>query len=107
MKAFNNLHFGKMIDFFFEFIPQIILILVLFGWMDLLIILKWLHTVNIDDPTQNDIRATDPSIITTMINMFLTPGTTPKYPGNILFDSQIDVAVVRLSNAIYKPCSKL
>jgi V-type H+-transporting ATPase subunit a len=49
MKAFNNIHFGKTIDFFFEFIPQIVLLMVLFGWMDFLIIVKWLRTTNIDD----------------------------------------------------------
>lgn len=47
MKAFNNLHFGKTIDFLFEFLPQIILLMVLFGWMDFLIILKWLRVCNI------------------------------------------------------------
>jgi hypothetical protein len=32
-----------MIDFIFEFIPQIILLLALFGWMDVLIVAKWLE----------------------------------------------------------------
>jgi V-type H+-transporting ATPase subunit a len=52
MKAFNNIHFGKTIDFLFEFLPQIILLMVLFGWMDFLIIVKWLTTC--------DIQSTDP-----------------------------------------------
>jgi V-type H+-transporting ATPase subunit a len=42
MKAFNAIHFGRWIDFFFEFLPQIVLLWALFGWMDLLIIVKWL-----------------------------------------------------------------
>jgi len=42
MKAFNALYFKKSLDFFFEFIPQIVLLSVLFGWMDVLIIGKWL-----------------------------------------------------------------
>jgi len=41
MKAFNSIHQKKTIDFFFEFIPQIVLLLVLFGFMDLLIVIKW------------------------------------------------------------------
>jgi V-type H+-transporting ATPase subunit a len=41
MKAFNAVYFGSKIDFFFEFIPQIILLNVIFGWMDILIIAKW------------------------------------------------------------------
>lgn len=41
MKGFNSLYFNNMLDFFFEFIPQIVLLLALFGWMDILIIGKW------------------------------------------------------------------
>ena len=41
MKGLNSLYFRRMIDFIFEFIPQIILLLALFGWMDVLIIAKW------------------------------------------------------------------
>lgn len=42
MKALNSLYHKKTIDFIFEFIPQIILLLSLFGFMDLLIVVKWL-----------------------------------------------------------------
>ncbi len=42
MKGANNLYNSDMLGFVGEFIPQIILMLALFGWMDLLIILKWL-----------------------------------------------------------------
>lgn len=42
MKAFNSLYYQRYIDFFFEFIPQILLLLALFGFMDLIIIIKWL-----------------------------------------------------------------
>lgn len=41
MKAFNAAYFKNKLDFFFEFVPQIILMFVLFGYMDLLIITKW------------------------------------------------------------------
>jgi V-type H+-transporting ATPase subunit a len=47
MKGFNALYFGAYVDFFFEFLPQIFLILALFGWMDALIVAKWLHPVDI------------------------------------------------------------
>lgn len=43
MKAFNAFYFGHMVDFFFEFIPQILLLNVIFGWMDILIIAKWCY----------------------------------------------------------------
>ena len=41
-KGLNNIYFRQGIDFIFEFIPQIVFMLCLFGFMDLLIVLKWL-----------------------------------------------------------------
>jgi V-type H+-transporting ATPase subunit a len=88
MKGLNSLYFKKPLDFIFEFIPQIILILVLFGWMDVLIIAKWMYPRNaeINSPPLNTITNTTnpyddpnfsaislaPSIITTMIGIFLS-----------------------------------
>jgi V-type H+-transporting ATPase subunit a len=69
IKASNSLYFKRKLDFYFEFIPQLIFMTVLFGYMDFLIIFKWLK------PWQPyDINA--PSIITTMINMPLRMGET-------------------------------
>jgi len=42
MKAVNAITFKSKTDFFFEFIPQIVLLSVLFGYMNILIIIKWL-----------------------------------------------------------------
>lgn len=42
MKGFNAIYHRSAIDFIFEFLPQIVFLLALFGFMDLLIILKWL-----------------------------------------------------------------
>jgi V-type H+-transporting ATPase subunit a len=55
-----------MIDFFFEFLPQLLLLSVLFGYMCLLIIVKWLT------PWKNTAEA--PSIISFMINIYLKNG---------------------------------
>lgn len=71
MKAFNAFHFRSFLDLIFEFIPQITLLLCLFGFMDVLIIWKWLQNwifIN-KDPAE-----TAPSIIGIMINMFLKFG---------------------------------
>lgn len=62
IKAFNAAHFRSAVDFVFEFIPQIVLMLSLFGYMDALIIIKWLT-----DFKGRENRA--PSIINTMINI--------------------------------------
>lgn len=42
MKGLNAIYHKSAIDFLFEFVPQIIFLHCLFGFMDLLIILKWL-----------------------------------------------------------------
>jgi V-type H+-transporting ATPase subunit a len=83
MKAFNALYFRRYVDFLFEFLPQIILLWALFGWMDLLVIVKWLTPWEVPC-TQSGARldsSSAPSIITIMIAMFLkggaiTPGET-------------------------------
>ena len=89
LKAFNNVYFGKYVDLFFEFLPQIILLWVLFGWMDILIVIKWLHTMNIesDDAIMKETVHYAPSIITTMINEFLNFGTKPdNLPYSLFFE---------------------
>lgn len=68
MKGLNSIYFGLPIDFFFEFIPQMVLLLAMFGFMDLLIITKWLTNFSAMD------GANPPSIITMMIDMFLALG---------------------------------
>lgn len=70
MKGLNCIHFGIWLDFIFEFLPQITFFLCTFGYMDFMIIYKWLHVY---DPS------TAPSIITLMINMVLQP-TAPVNP---------------------------
>lgn len=62
MKAFNAVNNSSVIDFVFEFIPQIILLVGLFGYMDLLIVIKWLTDYT-------GIEGQAPSIINTMINI--------------------------------------
>jgi len=74
MKAFNASYFKNKLDFFFEFVPQIILLLVLFGFMDLMIICKWLT-----DFTGREHLA--PSVISHMISMALNGGAIE--PGQV------------------------
>jgi V-type H+-transporting ATPase subunit a len=42
LKGLNSIYFSSALDFIFEFIPQFVFLLAMFGYMDLLIILKWL-----------------------------------------------------------------
>ena len=70
LRGSNALHFNKKLDFLFEFLPQLIILVALFGYMDLLIIMKWLT-----DWTGRESKA--PSIIQTMIAMFIEFGALP------------------------------
>lgn len=92
MKGLNSLYFRNKLDFFFEFIPQFLLMFALFGWMDILIIAKWAEKKDIEniflDPCpssgteQQNIEAMklfqlvnkSPAIISTMIDNFLNFG---------------------------------
>lgn len=85
LKGFNALYKNSSIDYFFEFVPQIIFLLGLFGYMDVMIITKWLT-----DWTGNEGNA--PSIITQMINNIIKGG---KIEGSALIfndDTQIFVS---------------
>ena len=73
MKGSNTIFRRNWVDFFFEFLPQLIFLLVLFGYMDFLIVYKWLESW--DGNTANA-----PSIITTMINMAMKLGKTVPLP---------------------------
>lgn len=66
IKAANSIYFNKMFDFLFEFLPQIILLWSIFGYMVCLIIIKW--------KTYYENTNEAPSIISVMINMFLNFG---------------------------------
>lgn len=70
VKASNSLYFRRYVEFFFEFLPQLAFMVLLFGYMDFLIVYKWLQ----EWPNPE----VAPSIITTMINMPLKMGKTVK-----------------------------
>jgi len=65
VSLFNALHFNKKIDIWGVFLPQILFLQALFGYMCLLIIVKWLT------PWPDPSKA--PFLLTVMINMFLSP----------------------------------
>mmetsp|Transcript_1998 Transcript_1998/g.1805 ORF Transcript_1998/g.1805 Transcript_1998/m.1805 type:complete len:319 (+) Transcript_1998:344-1300(+) len=91
MKAFNSLYFGRKIEFFFEFIPQIVLLWSLFGFMNVLIVVKWL--TNWEGRTE---RA--PGIISIMISLFLNQGAVDEEYDPLLWneDAQQLISIVLL-----------
>lgn len=72
IKASNALYFKRKVQLVFQFIPQLVFLVLVFGYMDFLIIFKWLKDWGYDSPHA-------PSIITTMINLPLAVGQTVKY----------------------------
>jgi vacuolar-type H+-ATPase subunit I/STV1 len=85
IKYFNAQFFKRKLETFFEFIPQILFLGLLFGYMDFLIIYKWLTNwgcvVRIDPITGSQgIECVKdhlpPSIISTMMDIGLKVGST-------------------------------
>ena len=73
LRGLNNLFFKDYLGFFFEFIPQIIFMLLLFGYMIALIFIKWGT-----DYSKNTAKA--PSIITILMNLALKGGSVDGKP---------------------------
>jgi V-type H+-transporting ATPase subunit a len=72
LKACNALHRQNFLDLWGEFLPQIILLLGLFGYMDLIIIVKW--CTEYTDPGDA------PSVISFMISIMLNQGEIDGQP---------------------------
>jgi V-type H+-transporting ATPase subunit a len=72
-KGLNAKYRGDKLEFLHEFVPQLTMLLCLFGYMDLLIIIKWLTNYLGQEHTA-------PSIITTMVGMFLESGRVQGQP---------------------------
>jgi len=69
----NAIFFKSKIDFFFECIPMLIFMLCFFGWMDFMILYKWLHPI----------ATGPPGIINSLICMAMGPmgvGQTDEFP---------------------------
>ena len=73
LRGLNNIYFNDLTGFLFEFIPQICFMLLLFGYMIILIFVKW--AINYDNDTSKA-----PSIITILMNLFLKNGSVEKKP---------------------------
>ena len=111
LRGLNNLYFQDYIGFCFEFIPQIIFMLLLFGYMIALIFIKWGT-----DYSRNTANA--PSIITILMNLALKNGSVDGKPvwstvekeekTNKLFFmiSLICIPVILLIKPIIKICER-
>ena len=81
----NGKYFKKALNIYCEFVPQIIFLNCMFGYLSILIIYKWLHASWWPQPEG------PPALLQTLIFMFLSPGKVlPKdqiYPGQAFVQS--------------------
>lgn len=66
--AFNHVYFGDYVDLFVEFIPEVIILMCTFGYMDFLIIYKWVR-----DWRYRPSGTVVPGVLATMTDFFLHP----------------------------------
>ena len=71
LKGLNALHEKDCAEFVFIFIPQIIMMLIMFGYMDFLIFVKW--------NTPYECTCLAPDIKAYLMNIFLKFGSLPEY----------------------------
>lgn len=71
--CFSNSYFRKPVNIFCEFIPQVIFLMSIFGYMNLLIIAKWIVF-------DSESSGSAPSILITLINMFMQKYDDPNDP---------------------------
>lgn len=73
LKGTNELYFGNILSFILEFIPQLLFMFFLFGYMILMIFIKW--SINWElEPTN------PPSLITLMVNILIKKGSVSGQP---------------------------
>jgi V-type H+-transporting ATPase subunit a len=102
LRATNDVYFGDYLDLFAETLPQMLFLMSLFGYMSLLILMKW--SINWFAPGASQ----PPNLIDMMIGMVLSPGTVQ----NAMYEGQATVQVVLLLIAVVtvpwmlfiKPC---
>uniref|UniRef100_A0A8C9SW26 V-type proton ATPase subunit a n=1 Tax=Scleropages formosus TaxID=113540 RepID=A0A8C9SW26_SCLFO len=87
LSVFNHLHFRKKFNLYLVFLPELLFLLCLFGYLVFMIVYKWLAFSAQDSQLA-------PSILIHFINMFFMAGGTvqPLYPGQV--GSQIIFLVV-------------
>ena len=100
MKFLNAIYFNLKLDLFFECIPQLVLLLSLFGYLSALMFIKWSYPFY-----TNDLKNAYPHVgqapllLTTMIFMFLSPTSKPTdSDGNpfVLYRGQVELQVTLL-----------
>ncbi len=88
--VFNHIYFKDMTSLYYVWIPQMLFMICTFGYMNIMIIYKWCQ-----DYSSNGLQP--PSLIQTMIKMFLSPGAID---GDPLYSGQAGVQVFLILLAV-------
>uniref|UniRef100_A0AAQ5ZQR6 V-type proton ATPase subunit a n=1 Tax=Amphiprion ocellaris TaxID=80972 RepID=A0AAQ5ZQR6_AMPOC len=102
LSVFNHLHFRQKFNVFLLFLPELLFLLCLFGYLVFMIFYKWL-AFGARDSSQA------PSILIHFINMFVMQGKdiTPLYPGQmglqifLVIIAMLSVPVLLLGKPLY------
>lgn len=78
MKGANSLYFRNYVDLIFEVVTQVVLMMALFGLMDLMIIVKWTTDWGAWHHEHGEIA---PGVISAMITMFIKMGVKDEVGG--------------------------
>ena len=82
LSVFNHNFFKKPLKFWHEFLPQMLFLTCIFGYLVAMIIYKWATAVE-DFPNQHP-----PSLLLMLINMFLQFGAAPE-SGEVLYGDKV------------------
>ncbi|XP_065184815.1 V-type proton ATPase 116 kDa subunit a 1-like isoform X2 [Sycon ciliatum] len=72
--VFNHLHFNRKVNIYAQFVPEVLFLGGIFGYLTFMIFFKWILV----DTTFNAGMAGPPSLLITLINMFLSFGNVEK-----------------------------
>lgn len=89
LSFFNHRHFKKPLNIFSEFIPQVLFLFCIFGYLVILIFYKWI-AINVNEK--------QPSLLLTLINMFLSFGKVEK--DGTLFKGQAVIQTILVVIAV-------
>lgn len=88
LTIYNYTHFRKQISIYTEFVPQMLFMQSIFGYLAFTIIYKWSIDWYEKDENGNSLHNSPPGLLNMLIYMFLQPGTVDEkeklYAGQVI-----------------------
>ncbi|RKP09745.1 V-type ATPase, V0 complex, 116kDa subunit family [Thamnocephalis sphaerospora] len=98
LTIFNHVHFKRRANIWAEFVPQMLFMQCIFGYLSVCIVYKWSVDWYAVDENGNNLYSSPPSLLNTLIFMFLQPGQVK--PEDQLFAGQAVIQVTLLLIAL-------